>query len=77
MEVAMNNRRENQGAKLPLHDEAVARKKWRGGETLLEGNEKDLGLPASETDDARSVTDREAGDGRPSQGRAGNFPPPD
>ena len=73
----MNNRREDQGARLPLHDEAVARKKWRGGETLLEGDENDLGLPASETDNARSVTEDEGDEGRPGQGRAGEFPPPD
>jgi hypothetical protein len=37
---------------LPLHDEAEARSKWRGGETILdEGDRGDSG-PASEVDDA-------------------------
>lgn len=35
---------------LPLHDEAKARSKWRGGETLIEGD-GDSG-PASEVDQA-------------------------
>jgi hypothetical protein len=37
---------------LPLHDEAKARSRWRGGESLLdEGDSADSG-PASEVDDA-------------------------
>jgi hypothetical protein len=35
---------------LPLHDEARARSKWRGGETLIDGD-ADSG-PASEIDNA-------------------------
>ena len=61
---------------LPLHDEAKARAKWRGGETLMEGGSDDVGLPASEVDNARLGRDRD-GDGRPGDGRAGDFPPPD
>jgi hypothetical protein len=36
---------------LPLHDEAEARSKWRGGETFVEGEDADSG-PASEIDNA-------------------------
>ena len=65
--------------KLPLHDEAKARDKWRGGETLLEGSGDDTGLPASEVDNARLSRGggKAGGDGRPGEGRAGDFPPPD
>lgn len=38
---------------LPLHDEAQARSKWRGGETFVEGEDADSG-PASEIDNAAS-----------------------
>ncbi len=62
--------------KLPLEDEAKARGKWRGGETLLEGDSDDLGLPASEVDNARLHRKPNAG-GRPGEGPAGDFPPPD
>jgi len=70
---------ESEGSeKLPLHDEAVAREKWRGKETLLKGDDDDLGLPASETDRARSVSQGDEKDeGRPGRGRPGDFPPPD
>ena len=63
---------------LPLHDEAKARAKWRGGETLIDGGSGNVGLPASEVDEAASkgVGDGE-GDGRPDRGRPGDFPPPD
>lgn len=37
---------------LPLHDEAKARSKWRGGETLLDASETGTSGPASEVDDA-------------------------
>ena len=37
---------------LPLHDEAEAREKWRGGETILSRGSKGGDLPASEVDDA-------------------------
>jgi hypothetical protein len=37
---------------LPLHDEAKARSKWRGGETLLDESETGGSGPASEVDDA-------------------------
>lgn len=39
---------------LPLHDEAMARDKWRGGETIV-GKGDDDGLPASEVDNAASA----------------------
>lgn len=69
----------SEGSKqLPLHDEAAAREKWRGKETLLKGDDDDLGLPASETDRARSASQGDEGDeGRPGRGRPGNFPSPD
>lgn len=62
--------------KLPLHDEAKSREKWRGGETLIEEGE-DLGLPASEVDHAKIVDEGTGGDGRPGKGGAGTIPPPD
>ncbi|MGZ8285188.1 MAG: hypothetical protein ACXW27_03370 [Allosphingosinicella sp.] len=37
---------------LPLHDEAKARSKWRGGETILGKDGRDDSGPASEIDDA-------------------------
>jgi hypothetical protein len=37
---------------LPLHDEAEARSKWRGGETILGREESGTAGPASEVDDA-------------------------
>lgn len=37
---------------LPLHDEAKARSKWRGGETLLDKRDTGTSGPASEVDDA-------------------------
>ncbi|QAY77235.1 hypothetical protein [Sphingosinicella sp. BN140058] len=37
--------------KLPLHDEAKARAKWRGGETILDKGDA-AELPASEVDAA-------------------------
>ena len=73
----MNDPREDQGRKLPLHDEALAREKWRGSEALLKGDENDVGLPESETDNARSEPDDMDDDGRPGQGSPGDFPPPD
>jgi len=36
---------------LPLHDEAQAREKWRGGNTII-GKGEDGALPASEVDHA-------------------------
>ena len=45
---------------LPLRDEAKARHKWRGGETLLGGADPDSG-PASEVDDA-AKSNGDAGD---------------
>ncbi|HLL31558.1 MAG TPA: hypothetical protein VK403_11225 [Allosphingosinicella sp.] len=42
---------EDEDRDLPLHDEAEARSKWRGGETIIgEGGGGDSG-PASEVDD--------------------------
>jgi len=64
---------------LPLHDEAKARAKWRGGETLIAKGSGDTGLPASETDNASiagAVSD-EGEAGRPGRGGPGTIPPPD
>lgn len=36
---------------LPLHDEAKARSKWRGGETIIEKGGDGSSGPASEVDD--------------------------
>lgn len=63
--------------KLPLHDEAMARAKWRGGETLLRSGKDETGLPASEADDAAASATVEDEDGRPGRGRPGDFPPSD
>lgn len=57
---------------LPLHDEAVAREKWRGKGTLPAGGTDRSDLPASETDNARS---RPADEGLRSS--PGTFAPPD
>jgi hypothetical protein len=64
---------------LPLHDEAAAREKWRGGETLIKKGGEDLGLPASEVDNASMGGDSGSGgsDGRPGKGGPGTIPPPD
>ena len=51
--------------KLPLHDEAEARAKWRGADD------------AAGDGDGSKASGGEAEDGRPGKGRAGNFPPPD
>ena len=59
---------------LPLHDEAEAREKWRGGETILKGSEGGS-LPASDT--AEGETGDDGGDGRPGKGSPGTIPPPD
>lgn len=37
---------------LPLHDEAMARSKWRGGETLIDKDGSGDSGPASEIDNA-------------------------
>ncbi|HEX8379943.1 MAG TPA: hypothetical protein VF619_05280 [Allosphingosinicella sp.] len=37
---------------LPLHDEAKARSKWRGGETIIEEGGDGSSGPASEVDNA-------------------------
>jgi hypothetical protein len=74
----MNDRHDEE--KLPLSDEAKARKKWRGGETIIDGGGKGTSRPASEVDDAASGEGSGpdvAHDGRPGTGRPGNFPPPD
>ena len=63
--------------KLPLHDEAMARAKWRGGETLLKRGKDETGLPASEADDAGATATVADEDGRPGRGRPGDFPPSD
>jgi hypothetical protein len=74
----MNDKRDEQ--KLPLSDEAKARKKWRGGETIIDSGGEDTSLPASEVDGAAiggQSGSHVAHDGRPGTGRPGNFPPPD
>ncbi len=66
--------------KLPLHDEAMAREKWRGGETILKKGEEDLGLPASEVDNASmggGSGSHEGAGGWPGKGGPGTIPPPD
>jgi hypothetical protein len=74
----MNDKRDEE--KLPLSDEAKAREKWRGGETIIDGGGGDTTLPASEVDGAamgeQSGPDV-AHDGHPGTGTPGNFPPPD
>lgn len=37
---------------LPLHDEAKARSKWRGGETIIDKGSDGSSGPASEVDNA-------------------------
>ena len=62
---------------LPLHDEAEAREKWRGGETRLKGGDE-ANLPASEADDARLSPKGDVDeDGRPGKGSPGTIAPPD
>ena len=64
---------------LPLHEEAEAREKWRGGETRLEDDGSgDTHLPASEADDARLSPKGDVDDdGRPGKGSPGTIAPPD
>lgn len=47
---------------LPLHDEAQARSKWRGGETIIDKGGDGASGPASEIDNAGQG---EAGGGSP------------
>lgn len=49
--------------KLPLHDEAKARSKWRGGETLIE-DDGDSG-PASEVDHGAASDGQGRPEGKP------------
>jgi hypothetical protein len=42
---------------LPLHDEAQARSKWRGGETIIDKGGDGASGPASEVDNASSGDD--------------------
>jgi hypothetical protein len=42
---------------LPLHDEAKARAKWRGNETILDKGGQDDSGPASEIDNAALGSD--------------------
>jgi hypothetical protein len=64
---------------LPLHAEAQAREKWRGGETLIKKGAEDTGLPASEVDNAAigGSSGQDPVDGRPGKGGPGTIPPPD
>ncbi len=61
---------------LPLHDEAAAREKWRGGETLLDKGHERLGLPASEVDDA-AASEGEAAPGSAPGALGPGLRPPD
>lgn len=54
---------------LPLHAEAQARAKWRGGDTIIAKGEGE-GLPASEVDDAAEGAKADS-----SAGRADLLPP--
>jgi hypothetical protein len=45
---------------LPLHDEAKARSKWRGGETILARDDSGTAGPASEIDNASQSGEQEA-----------------
>jgi hypothetical protein len=56
---------------LPLHDEAEARAKWRGGETIVDKGDGGAG-PASEIDNAAQGGE---GDGAPAKDIAQS--PPD
>ena len=69
----------DEGEDLPLHDEAQAREKWRGGGTIIKKGAEDLGLPASEVDNAAMTPGGhdEGRDGRPGKGGPGTIPPPD
>ena len=64
---------------LPLHAEAKAREKWRGGETVIGKGSENSGLPASEVDNAAPTAGAAEGpaDGRPGKGGPGTIPPPD
>jgi hypothetical protein len=42
---------------LPLHDEAQARSKWRGGETIIDEGGDGASGPASEIDNAGQAED--------------------
>ena len=46
---------------LPLHDEAMARSKWRGDEALPDKGEPGTEGPASEGDDAAQSDGRRSG----------------
>ena len=61
----MDRERSSEEGDLPLHDEAKAREKWRGGETRVD-----------EGDDAR-IASKSSADGRPGKGGPGTIPPPD
>ena len=53
----------NEDDKLPLHDEAEARGKWRGDETIVDGGSKSGDLPASEVDEAATPDNDSSEDG--------------
>ncbi len=54
---------EDQDDDLPLHEEAKARAKWRGGETMIGKGDESVALPASEVDNA--AADSSGGGGQP------------
>jgi hypothetical protein len=62
---------------LPLHNEARARRKWRGVNTDLKRGDNSTGLPVSEVDDAAAADRADQDYRRPGSGRPGDFPPPD
>ena len=62
---------------LPLHDEARARSKWRGDETILDKGDLGTAGPASEVDE--SAQDGQQGPGGPADTATRNLAqsPPD
>ena len=66
---------EESDADLPLHDEARARAKWRGGETILDKEESGTAGPASEIDDASEGGQQARSSGDRMLKNAGQSPP--
>ena len=59
---------------LPLHAEAKARSRWRGGETILAKGGEGESLPASEVDDGAAAEPAAGGQGT---APGSIVPPPD
>lgn len=70
----MSENRPDRDEDLPLHDEAAAREKWRGGETIL-GKRDGRNLPASEVDHAAASDG--AGEAGTAAGPRVDLRPPD